>query len=91
MAKKYQHVGTLPIVVGDYGRVIPGQAFSCEMDPAQEAYFVRINALRVVEELEDGAAVEAPPLDGVWPTNWPATPAEQFKREGVKPLPDGGR
>ena len=87
MAKRYRHVGTLPVVVENYGRVIPNQVFSCEMLPEQELWFRKIRAIEVVEELAEGAQVETPPLDSKAPTSWPLLPAEQFAREGVKPLP----
>lgn len=78
MAKRYQHVGTLPIVVGDYGRVIPGTKFSCEMDPEQEAWLIKINALRVLEELPPEAELDPAPKDtATWPQSWPRAAHEQ--------------
>lgn len=88
MAKRYQHVGTLPIVVGDYGRVLPGTKFSCEMDPAQEAWMIRINAIRVLEELPTDAELPPAPKDSAtWPQSWPLAAHEQIaaaKKDGAQ-------
>jgi hypothetical protein len=85
MAKQYKHVGSVPVVVENYGRVVPGKVFSCEMTPEQETFFRKIGALQVVADVLPDA-VDVAPLDSVAPTSWPVLPSEQFKKEGVKPL-----
>lgn len=84
MVKEYEMTGACPVIVSNYGRVEPGSAnFQCEMEAAQEAFFVKIGAVRVVKELPDAthAALPPEPIDGgvdfegrtlkTWPTSWP--------------------
>ena len=53
MKKKYQHTGAHPIVIDDYGRVEPGfkRFFVCDMPEVQEAFFLKIGAIKIVEEV----------------------------------------
>ena len=83
MAKNYEHTGALPIVIGGYGRVLPGTKFCCEMEPAQEEFMVKIGAVKVTGELPADAEAPEPPKQP-WPTSWPKTRAEQVTEEGIK-------
>lgn len=94
MVKEYAMYGVCPIVVGGYGRVEPDSGtFRCEMEPAQEAFFLKIGAIKVLQELpgETVAPVAAAAIDGdvefegrtltTWPSGWP--------RETVPPFEPG--
>lgn len=87
MVKEYVMTGACPIVVGGYGRIEPGAPpFACEMEAEQEKFFVKIGAVRIVQELPGAAPTTPPPelVDGAlefegrelktWPTSWPRRP-----------------
>lgn len=83
MVKEYQHTGACPVIVGNYGRVEPGTKFQCEMEPEQEAFMLKIGAVRVLRELPKAVHKPLPPqpAEGVMefegkvldaqPTGWP--------------------
>lgn len=95
MVREYEMTGTMPIIVGGYGRVEPGSKnFTCEMEPAQEAFFVKIRAVRVVADRPDAKHEPLPPVpvgDGIIefegqrlthvPSGWPIRP-DEVEEEG---------
>lgn len=62
MRRVYEHVGACPIRVTGLGWVRPGApgasppVFVCEMDPDEEIWFRKINAIRVVRDATDADA-----------------------------------
>lgn len=94
MVKEYEMTGAMPIVVGGYGRVEPGSpAFQVEMEAPQEAFFLKIGAVRIVREVPGAVSVALPaaPIDGVvefegrkiltMPTGWPHRPEPEEEHE----------
>lgn len=90
MVREYEMTGTMPIIVGGYGRVEPYSGkFQCEMEAVQESFFVRIGAVRVLRDLPEARNVPLPPrpIDGVvefegrtltsMPTGWPHRPSQE--------------
>lgn len=90
MVKEYEMTGTCPIIVNGYGRVEPETGtFRCEMEAAQEAFFSKIGAVRIVAELPNAATPGPKALDTIdgevefdgrtlkqWPASWPRRPEE---------------
>lgn len=86
MVKEYEMTGACPIVVGGFGRVEPETGtFKCEMEAAQEVFFLKIGAVRIVRELPEAthapkpseamAADDLVEFEGkkleTWPSGWP--------------------
>jgi hypothetical protein len=58
--KRYRHIGTQPLELGSRGEghpepkvVEPGQAFVADLDPAHEAFLVRVGAIAVDADVQD--------------------------------------
>lgn len=78
--REYQMVGTMPLAINRFGRVEPGcRNFVHDMDDDQEAFFLRINALRIVRDVPPGKKlkdvdVALPIVTG--PDLWPIRPED---------------
>lgn len=88
MVREYEMTGAMPIIVSGHGRVEPGSGrFRCEMDPAQEEWFVKIGSVAVVGDGGEASPAPSADLEGgviefegktmkAWPTSWPRRPEE---------------
>lgn len=85
MAKEYEMIGSVPIVVDGYGRVAPGAGkFKHELSKYWEDFFVKIGALKVVRELGANESVTEPAYKkDSWPTSYPKFKHEQEEQGEV--------